>query len=41
MLGIDYHALMSMPVKRFHDLLKWKSDLEEEKQKQLEQNYNK
>ena len=28
---------MLMPVKRFHDLLKWKSKLEEEKQKAMEE----
>ena len=26
---------MSMPVKRFQDYMKWKSDLEDEKQKML------
>lgn len=36
MLGMDYPNIMNMPVKRFYDLLKWKSDLEEERQKQLE-----
>ena len=29
----QYDAIMSMPVKRFNDYLKWKSDLEEEKAK--------
>lgn len=29
----SYFAVMSMPIKRFYDYLKWKSDLEEEKQK--------
>ena len=26
-----------MPIKRFYDYLKWKSELEEEKQKQMEE----
>jgi len=30
-----------MPVKRFYDYLKWKSELEEEKQKQMEEESNK
>lgn len=37
MLSMDYFSVMNMPIKRFYDLLKWKSDLEEERQKQLEQ----
>ena len=28
-----YHAVMAMPVKRFHNYMMWKSDLEDEKQK--------
>ena len=31
-----YESLISMPVKRFKDFLKWKADLEEQKAKMLE-----
>ena len=30
-----YTEVMTMPVKRFQDYMKWKTDLEEEKQKML------
>jgi len=30
-----YTEVMAMPVKRFQDYMKWKTDLEEEKQKML------
>ena len=33
----SYNAVMQMPVKRFQDYLKWKSQLEEEKQKRIEE----
>lgn len=29
----SYHETMLMPVKRFQDYMKWKSDLEDEKQR--------
>jgi hypothetical protein len=29
----NYFDIMLMPVKRFNDLIKWKSDLEEERNK--------
>ena len=31
----SYSDIMSMPVKRFYSYLKWKSTIEEEKQKQI------
>jgi len=31
----SYNDTMLMPVKRFQDYLKWKTDLEDEKQKML------
>jgi hypothetical protein len=33
---IDPISIMFLPVKRFYDYLKWKSDLEEEKSKLIE-----
>jgi len=33
----SYSDVCNMPVKRFQDYLKWKSALEEEKQKKLEE----
>ena len=32
-----YDSIMNMPVKRLYDLLKWKSDLEEEKAKVMKE----
>jgi len=32
-----YVQVMAMPVKKFYDYLKWKAELEEEKQKQIEE----
>ena len=31
----SYKDVMTMPVKRFYNYLKWKNDLEEEKQKMM------
>jgi len=31
----SYSDVMKMPVKKFYDYLKWKSDLEEEKRKMI------
>lgn len=31
----SYMETMSMPVKKFYNYLKWKSDLEDEKQKMI------
>jgi hypothetical protein len=31
----SYFEVMMMPVKRFHNYMKWKNDLEEEKQKMI------
>jgi len=33
----NYLDVISMPVKRMHNYLKWKSELEEEKQKLIEE----
>lgn len=33
----SYHDVIHMPVKRFYNYLKWKTDLEEEKQKQIQE----
>jgi len=33
----SYTDIVVMPVKRFHDYLKWKTDLEEEKQKRIDE----
>jgi hypothetical protein len=37
MSGQSYMDATLMPVKRFQDYLKWKSQLEEEKQKRFEE----
>lgn len=37
----DYHDIILMPVKRFKDLIKWKSDLEEERNKLMKEQENK
>jgi hypothetical protein len=37
MSGQSYIEVMAMPVKRFSDYLKWKSRLEEERQKKIEE----
>lgn len=33
----SYQEVMAMPVKKFYDYLKWKSDLEEEKRKMIQE----
>lgn len=33
----SYTDIMKMPIKRLYNYLKWKSDLEEEKQKLIEE----
>jgi len=33
----SYYETMKMPVKRFYDYLKWKSDLEDEKNKLIKE----
>ena len=35
--GQSYVDIMQIPVKRFYDYLKWKSDLEEEKSKMMKE----
>jgi len=32
-----YNDIINMPVKRFYDLIKWKADLEEERQKLMKE----
>jgi len=32
-MKMGYHDIIFMPVKRFYDLIKWKTELEEERQK--------
>jgi len=34
-----YSDIMYMPINRFYDFLKWKAKLEEEKQKQMEEEF--
>lgn len=36
MMNVGYLDVMSMPVKRFYDMIKWKIEIEEEKLKQME-----
>lgn len=33
----SYEEIMGMPVKKFYDYITWKNDLEDKKQKQLEE----
>lgn len=35
LMKLPYHDVIFMPVKRFYDLIKWKSDLEDERQKMI------
>ena len=37
----SYIEVIAMPVKRFYDYLKWKTDLEEEKKKMMEEEVHK
>jgi hypothetical protein len=37
MLRQQYDTVMLMPVKRFYDMLKWKSELEEERSKLMQE----
>ncbi len=34
---MGYDEVMGMPVKKFYDYLKWKSDLEDERKKLMEE----
>lgn len=34
---MSYHDIIFMPVKRFYDLVKWKTNLEEERQKVMKE----
>jgi len=36
-MKIQYCDILFMPVKRFYDIIKWKSDLEEERQKMMKE----
>jgi len=38
---MSYSTIVNMPVKRFQNYLKWKSDFEEEKRKIIEEEVNK
>jgi len=40
MLHQNYLDIMSMPVKRFNDLLKWKTDIEDQRLKLMEERRN-
>lgn len=40
-MKLPYHDVTNMPVKRFYDLIKWKSDLEKEKQKLMKEQESK
>jgi hypothetical protein len=37
----QYHDIVFMPVKRFQDLIKWKSELEEERSKLMKEQESK
>jgi hypothetical protein len=37
LMKLQYHDIVFMPVKRFLDLIKWKNDLEQEKQKLMKE----
>lgn len=37
----QYHDVVHMPIKSFQDLLKWKTDLENEKQKLMKEQESK
>ena len=37
LMKVPYHDIIFMPVKRFYDLIKWKSDLEDERQKLMKE----
>lgn len=37
MMKLQYDTVMLMPVKRFYDMLKWKSELEEERSKLMQE----
>jgi len=37
MLKLQYDTIMQMPVRRFYNMLKWKSELEEERSKLMQE----
>lgn len=37
---MQYNDIILMPVKRFYDLIKWKTDLEEDRQKIMKEQEN-
>lgn len=37
MCGQQYDSIMVMPIQRFYNLIKWKRDLERDKENQLEE----
>jgi len=40
-MKMAYNDIVNMPVKRFYDLIKWKSDLEDERQKLMKEHEDK
>lgn len=40
-MKIAYHDIIFMPVKRFYDLIKWKTSLEEERAKMMKEQESK
>lgn len=41
LMKLQYHDVIFMPVKKFLDLIKWKNDLEQEKQKLMKEHESK
>jgi len=41
MSGQSYSEIAAMPIKKFYDYLKWKSDLEDEKRKLMREEVTK
>ena len=41
LMKMAYNDIVNMPVKRFYDLIKWKSDLEDERQKLMKEHEDK
>ena len=41
LMKLTYNDIIFIPVKRFYDLIKWKTDLEEEKQKIMKEQESK
>jgi hypothetical protein len=41
LMKVPYHDVIFMPVKRFYNLIKWKTDLEEERNKIIKEQQEK